>query len=166
MRYIILVTSLFLTQHIYAQNNTDTVRVSPSFIATMGKTYLDSVEIDITKTYLDSKNIQDVKAIQPRDEAFYTTHQYATLIIRKKPTRLLPLEEFKSDHIYPANKPLQFVINKELISDTSNVRIELSAIKSISILKETESSVTHESRPTVILINLKRNIYGPNQKKH
>lgn len=155
MRLTYFFALLFFNQAIYAQSPTeqDTVQVSPSFLAYMDKTYLDSVEIDTAKTYLDIDNILETKAIHTRSNEVYSTHRYAALIIRKVPNKLVSLGEL-STRIAPKDS-VRYIINDKYITDTSNVRIEVSGIDSINVIREAEGSVIREPKPVIINIKMK-----------
>lgn len=155
MRLTYLFALFFFTQAIYAQSPTeqDTVQVSPSFLAYMDKTYLDSVEIDTAKTFLDMENILETKAIHTRSNEVYSTHRFATLIIRKVPNKLVSLGEL-STRIAPKDS-VRYIINDKYITDTSNVRIEVSGIDAVSVVRQAEGSVIREPMPVMINIKMK-----------
>ena len=132
------------------------IKVSPTFWAIPGKTYVDSIEIDISKTYLDPDNIKEIKTYKGQDATIFSEAGGAILITRKKKLPFISLfdigsQKAKEDSLLPKI----FIIDKKLITDTLNVRLETSVIKSIEILKDSNKGVIHDTPKKNYLIRTK-----------
>lgn len=157
MRFIFLYLLLFATTIVQAQevslaNSSELIKISPTFWAKPDKVYLDSIEIDLAKTYLSARNIKSIKTF--KDNINRT--KSAVIITRKNVQPLFSLnnlirEEPKEDR----HLPVIFVINKTPIEDTSGVSIEVSAIKSIDILKDSDKTISNNPRKIVYIIHTK-----------
>ena len=129
------------------------IKVSANFWVTPGKTYVDSIEMDMSKTYLDPDNVMETKNYKEENAIIFSEVRGATLITRKKRQSFVSLfdisnEKTKKDSLLP----ITFVIDKKLITDTSNVRLEVSVIKSIEILKHSKEGFKHDPPKEVYLI--------------
>lgn len=162
MRITFLLGILLLSKTLYAQL-ADTVHVSPTFFVSMDKFYLDSIEIDMSKTYLASDNILEIKAVKSRDAEIYSTNKSAILITRKAHHPLTSLGAIRTK--LSAGDTVRYMINDNYITDTTNVRIEVNGIDSINIVKQAEGSVVREPMPLMIIIKLKQGMIDPTKKQ-
>lgn len=111
------------------------VKVSETFWAKQNATYLDRMEVEIEKTYLDIDNIKEIEFHKDKVLNNYTWYNGPLLIIRKNKIPLVALNELLFGLSENYKHPFHFIINNKLISDTLGVKIELSAIKNIDIIK-------------------------------
>ncbi|WP_298148817.1 hypothetical protein [Flavobacterium sp.] len=134
------------------------IKVTPTFYVIPGKTYVDSVEMNMSKTYLDPHNLKEVKYFKGEDAKIHSgSTKGAILITRKKQNQLISLANLKPDLKTASEKalPTDFVINGVLV-DTAAVKIEVTAIKSIKVLKPAKNSeLMHRSARNVVLIETK-----------
>lgn len=142
MYYLLLI--FFLSFHLsllgQVEPNSDTakIRVSETFWATPNKVYLDSAEIVLDKTFMDTNNIEQIIFYKENSQSLHKV-RVATLITRKKNVKLLSLADLCSALNLTDSTPIRFVIDKQGIEDTSDIRFEPAVIKKIDI---------HKSQPT------------------
>ena len=151
-----------MSKALYAQQ-ADTVHVSPTFFVSMDKSYLDSIEIDISRTYLASDNILEIKAIKSRDAEIYNTNKSAILITRKVHHPLTSFGAITTK--LNTRDTVRYMINDHYITDTTNVRVEENGIDSITIVKQAAESVLREPMPEIIIIKLKQGMIDPTKKQ-
>ena len=145
MKYILftfLITSHFLS---FGQNqrreDSSKIQVSETFWATPEKCYLDSIEIQFDKTYIDTNNIKDIQVFKDRTQLLHGARG-AILITRKNKIDFISLADIYKKFSRVDTNKISFIIDENLISDTSNVRFEPSVIIKIDKLKNKSTKKT------------------------
>jgi len=157
-----LIPILFILPFIVVgQKKLDTAKIKVRHnFKTQPAYFLDSLYIDIDKTYIDIENIESI--IVRRDTFFNTGNlKFGKVFItsKNKNHNWATLADFKvQKSIKDANQPKVYIIDGNLITDTTNVRIEVSFIKSIDILNMADAKgIYHEGPPkTVFVITTKQ----------
>ena len=146
---------------VIGQTKIDTTKIKiKNNFASQPAYFLDSSFIDMSKTYI---NLENIKSIEVSKDTFF---QNGTLMIGKvwissknKTHNWATLGDIKIQKSIPVDTTLQkiYIIDGNLISDTTNVRIELDFIKSIDILNMANTKgIYHEGPPkTVIIVTTK-----------
>jgi len=163
MTRLILSILLFSSIACFGQTKTlpDTVtkiKVTSTFFAIPGKTYVDSVQMDMTKTYLDPDNIKHVRVFKGNDAKLFSGSKGATLITRKNKNPFIKLSDIRLDSIKSIDTTLLtiFVIDGILI-DTTSVWIEATTIKSIDILKsDINPELFYDTKKNVFILTTKK----------
>jgi hypothetical protein len=104
------------------------------------KFFLDSMEIDIKHFWLDPYNIKDI-TVTPNQN---TSDKYVAdvqIISKDKKRVWLNLMELPEKNLKKGTSQL-IVIDGIVISELSSVRLEASAVKSLVILKNADSSIS------------------------
>jgi hypothetical protein len=137
-----------------AQNKTEPIYISKTFTARPGEVYLDSTRIDLDRTFLNPENIRERKVFKAapsdRDEAG------ATLITREVKGDIIPLTDFAHSIKTGSSKlkdvpVIKLVVNDQFIHDPENYRIELSAVRKVSILNQQEKSDARDASAAVVI---------------
>lgn len=106
----------------------------------VGRTYLDSTEVDLSKFFLNPKNIISVNKILAATSKAYSTTDGVTFITRKKKDKLVPLTEIissvRSSNKIPENETVHMIVDGALVENPDGYFIEQSFIKKIAILKD------------------------------
>lgn len=158
MTKIILIFLLSIPLVSFGQSKLDTAEIRSKY-SQFGQIYyfLDSEKIDINRTYFNYKEVKNISITKD------TIVMYATRIVCKvnlstniKNRKLAGLSDI---HLNNSNKTSvrtkTFIIDDKIISDTSNIRIDPTFIKSISIVNKEEGS--NSNRPeSFIYIKTKR----------
>ena len=105
------------------------------------ETFLNNEKISLDTIYLDNSNIKSIE-INKQEK---TVH-----IIQKKKN----VEYFSPQNIFPSEKFQGIIINGELAENLKINRIEIGAIKSISILRE-GGEIYNPIRGNFLIITLK-----------
>jgi hypothetical protein len=140
------------------------IKLTSTFSATPGKTYVDSIEMDMSKTYPDPDNIREIKSFKGKDAKLFSGAKAAILISRKKQEPFVSLSDIRLSAINSIDRtlPTIFVIDG-ILMDTIAVRLETTAIKTIDIIKPSVNpEMLNDTKKNVILITTK----GKNRKKN
>jgi hypothetical protein len=135
-------------------DNVTKIQVTSTFWMTPGKVYVDSIEMDMTKTYLDPDNIKAIKTFKSKDSQTVNKAKKATLIIRKKKEPFISISDLRLNS-YPTGDsllPTVFVIDGILISDTASVKLEKTAIRYIEVLRPSVSPALFHETPKVVFV--------------
>jgi hypothetical protein len=133
------------------------IKVTPTFFALPGKTYVDSIEMDMTKTYLESNNIKEVKSYKGEDAKIFSGTNSAIFITRKKQNPFVSLADIalRSKTLLDTSLMTTYLIDG-IPMDTALVRLEVTAIKSIEIIKTSiKPELFHETRKNVFILTTK-----------
>ena len=160
MTKIILVPIILFPFISFGQTNFDTTEIRLKY-SQFGQLYyfLDSERIDIDKTYFNYKEIKNVSIVKD------TVVMYATTPICRinlstniKNRKLAGLSDIHLNNSNDTTVRLKtFIIDDKIISDTSNVRIDPTFVKSISIVNEGKG--LNSNRPeSFIYIKTKRKV--------
>ena len=146
MKRLVLIITLSFTHSLFGQEvqKTDPTKfkVSETFWAKENKVYVDSVEMELSKTYLDTNNIAEIIFFKDNPQSLHK-NRGATLITRKNKVDFVGLSDLlKSLKISDSTK-VKFIVDGDLITDTSAVRFEPLAIVHIEILKNSSNQVDH-----------------------
>jgi predicted transcriptional regulator len=162
MTRLILSILLFLSSASFGQTKTfsDTltkIKVTPTFFAIPGKIYVDSVEMNMSKTYLDPDNIKEVKSFKGDDAKIFSGAKRAILITRKKQDPFVSLSDIRlnSKTSVDTSLPTVYVINGIPV-DTASVKIEVAAIKSLYIIKlSSYPELFHDIKKNIFILTTK-----------
>lgn len=146
MKNLILIICIFFTHFLFGQDvkKTDTTKfkVTETFWVKENKVYVDSIEMELSKTYLDTNNIAEIIFFNDNPQSLHK-NRGATLITRKKKVDFIGLVDLlKSLKISDSTK-VNFIVDGDLIIDRSSLRFEPLAIVQIEILKNSSSKVDH-----------------------
>ena len=155
----LLTALLFFPLFIMGQDTIPTgepVYISKTLTAQSGEVYLDSVKIDLPKTFIDPENIKEVKVFKGESAKVYSSNKGATLITRNVQGDIIALQEFAASLKKGSGKlkkvaTLKLVVNDQPIEDASGYRIELSAVRRVSILNYQQKTFAHEGSATVLI---------------
>ena len=122
--------------------------------------FLDSIRIDINKIWLDPDNIKEIYVVKKGDSNIYGQNSGLIYIISKDKKRiwtsLSEIDRQFTDTLKFKTKPSKlFLIDNKVIEDTSNVRLEITNITKIDILKDSETGVLHDPPQIEFLITTK-----------
>ena len=136
MTRLILIAFLFYPTIFYGQLRFDTSTIATKY-AKYGRLYyfLDSQRIDIDKTYFNHKNIQNF-TVTKDTVTFYATTPICiiNLSTKRKNIQLTSLAElYIKRSSADTSRIYKYIIDGKVIDDTSNVRIDPTFVKSISI---------------------------------
>jgi len=157
-----LILILFILPFVLlGQTKLDTTRIKlKHHFQTQPAYFLDSVNIDISKTYIDIENIESIKITK---DTFFTSEIVKIgkvyITSKNKNHKWATFADFKIQKSNgDTNQPKVYIIDGNRISDTSNVRIEESFIKSINILNMADTKgIFYEGPPkTVFVITTKQ----------
>ena len=156
MTKFLLLIFLILSITVVGQTNPDTSKIMKRYNFNSKPAYfLDSVYIDISKTFLDPENIRTIKVTKGTlfDSASKTVGK-VFIFSKNVNHNWTILADFKTQKSHAdTSLPKVYIIDGNLISDTSNVRLETSAIKSIDILNTAETKeICYEGRPKTVFI--------------
>ena len=154
---------------VIGQTTIDTTKIKiKNNFTTQPAYFLDSIFIDIKKTYI---NIENIKSIKVSKDTFLQNGTVKIgkifIISNNKVHNWATLGDIKIQKsiTVDTNQPKIYIIDDNLISDTTNVRIEVSFIKSIDIVNMSNPRIYHEGLPkTIFVITTKRN-HGKHQTK-
>ena len=142
----------------FGQTNFDTTEIRLKY-SQFGRLYyfLDFERIDINKTYFNYKEIKNVSIVKDTVVMYATTAicriNLSTNVKSRKLARLSDMHLNNSNDTIVRVKT--FIIDDKIISDTSNIRIDPTFVKSISIVNEAKGG--NSNRPeTFIYIKTKR----------
>jgi hypothetical protein len=133
------------------------IKVTPTFFAIAGKTYVDSVEMDMSKTYLDPDNIKEVKSFKSQDSKVFSGAKGAILITRQKQNPFVSLTDIRlnSKTSVDTSLPTAYVIDG-ILTDTASVKLEVAAIRSIEIINPSVNpELFHDTRKNVFILTTK-----------
>jgi len=162
MTHLISSILLFLSLASFGQTKTlpDTltkIKVTSTFFAIPGKTYVDSIEMDMSKTYIDPDNIKEMKSFKGEDAKIFSGAKGAILITRKKQNSFVSLTDIRLDSKTSVDTtlPTVYVIDGILV-DTASVKLEVAVIKSIDILKSPANpELFHDTKKNVFILTTK-----------
>jgi len=158
MTKILLVTIILFPVISFGQTNFDTTEIRLKN-SQFGQLYyfLDSERIDINKTYFNYKEIKKVSIVKDTVVMYATTPicriNLSTNIKSRKLARLSDIHLNNSNNTIVRLKT--FIIDDKIISDTSNVRVDPTFVKSISIVNEAKGVNSHRLE-SFIYIKTKR----------
>lgn len=135
------------------------IKVSPTFFAVSGKTYVDSIEMNLSKTYLDPRNIKEVRYFKNEDAMLHSGSKGALLITRKKQTPFVSLSRIISNSKTAIDKslPTEYIVDG-IVVDTAAVKIEVTAIKSITtLLTSNKPELIHRTQKNVVVLVTRMN---------
>ena len=158
MTKIITIFFLLIPLVFFGQSKLDTSEIRLKY-SQFGQIYyfLDSEKIDINKTYFNYKEVDNISITKD------TIVVYATKAICKvnlstniKNRKLVGLSEiYLNNSNNTTVRTKVFFIDDKVISDTSNVRIDPTFVKSISIVNEAKG-ITSNKPESFIYIKTKR----------
>lgn len=142
IKYLIIVLFI-LPFSVIGQTKIDTTKIKLKYNFTTQPSYfLDSIYVDISKTYIDLENIKSIK-VNKDTFSYLGVLKFGKVFItsKNKNHTWATLADFKTQKtIADTVQPKIYIIDGNLISDTTNVRIEVTSIKSIDILNMAEES--------------------------
>jgi hypothetical protein len=123
--------------------------------------FLDSVKID--NAYLTYLNPDDIAAVNvykdaklyPNGAVFIALKDH-TIVNKLLNDKLLSLNDiFKANvHEPDRRKPVVYLINDELLTDTSNIRIPSIFVKYVTIVKASETPYFKTALPNILLMKI------------
>jgi len=156
MTRFIFSTLFFIPLAVIGQIRFDTaqIRLRHNF-QTQPTYFLDSVSIDISKTYFDVTNIA---AIKVTSDTFYSDgllkYGKVNIASKNKNYNWATLSDFKVKKTdTDTTQPRLYIIDGNLISDTTNVRIEKTYIKSIDIVNMADTKgIYYDGKAKIIFL--------------
>jgi hypothetical protein len=143
----------------FGQTNFDTTEIRLKY-SQFGQLYyfLDSERIDISKTYFNYKEIKKVSIIKDTVIMYAATPICRINLSTNLKNRILA--SLSDIHLNNSNdtsvRPKTFIIDGKTIRDTSNIRIDPTYVKSLSIVTNSKG-VNSNSPRSLIYIKTKRN---------
>jgi len=133
------------------------IYISKTLTAYPGEVYLDSLKIDRPHIFLDPENILETKVFTGKGN---DNSEGATLITRKVQGDIISLNDYAASLKAGSGKlkkakTIKLYINKDVIDDPENYKIEISSVLKVSILNYHEKDATHGDTTASVVIIIK-----------
>ena len=160
MKKIFIFLFALISLNVLAQEvPSEKIFISDSLTGESGKYYMEGMEIDLSKTFLDSKNIKKIESYFGKSAELKSGSKAAYLITRKNKTPLLTLKEFIEESLKNIES-VNVVVDGLLIQQLSEYKIEQSCITKFDIIKNDPKGVNRDGIKTTIVITTNRRNNG------
>lgn len=143
---LLLIIPVLTNSQIFIKKDTGQIKITENFTVKTDLWYLDSLPIKTTRLYLNPHNVKNIRVFKEAD-LLGTNSGQALFITRYKKDSIVSLSSFKTVSSNNDSSLYKFIIDGELIKDTTGILIETSTVKTVNIYKNWKSTLYHGHVP-------------------